>query len=132
MFDMTVPVTDEIKDKYPLYCYYHKHGLKNLHWWAAVMGCDISENEYGFRGAGRKAFLNALASFDSANAPPMGTKLFANALREYSKAEVRLSDSVSQIQSWRKLPIGSLKAEPTMTARGLSCLCQGELSSNQL
>ena len=84
VFDMTVPVTDEIKEKYPLYVYYHKHGVQVLHWWAAVMGCDISEHESGIHDAGEKAFLSALASFDSAEAQLLTTKSFAEALREHS------------------------------------------------
>ena len=39
-FDLTLPVTEEIKKKYPLYYYYHQYGVKLFHWWAAVMGCN--------------------------------------------------------------------------------------------
>ena len=43
---------------------YHKYGIRVIHWWDAVMGYDISVHKAGIIGAGEKAFIAALRSFD--------------------------------------------------------------------
>ena len=66
VFDTSVEGKNEMMEQYPLYTYFHKHGIKIIHWrWAAVMGCDISKDASGISDAGVKAFLLALALFDS-------------------------------------------------------------------
>jgi hypothetical protein len=40
IIDMTTPITEHTKEEMPLYYYYSKHGIKIIHWWAAVMGCE--------------------------------------------------------------------------------------------
>ena len=65
VFDMLVEVTDEVREKYPLYSYFQKHGIKIIHWWAAVMGCGVSKDVSRIRDAMVKAFLSAIASFIS-------------------------------------------------------------------
>ena len=91
VFDMTVPVTEEIEEQYPLYAYLHKYGIVIIHWWAAVMGCDISVDSSGIRNVGPKAFFKALESFNLGDAVPPRSSSFAKAIREASKPEVRFS-----------------------------------------
>jgi hypothetical protein len=43
LINMDCEVTDETKEQYPLFWYYKKYGLQVIHYWAAVMGCDISK-----------------------------------------------------------------------------------------
>lgn len=95
-FDMTLPVTDEIKKKYPLYHYRHRYGVKIFHWWAAVMGCDITKEKSGMLHAGRKAFLSALASFDDKPSPTAAT--FAKALRSHCGLLVKVRYSSATMQ----------------------------------
>ena len=47
LIDMRTPVTEEMKVKLPLYYYFHKYGWCVIHWWAAALGCDISQEESG-------------------------------------------------------------------------------------
>ena len=97
--NMTSALADDAKAKYPLYRYYDKFGLKVIHWWAAVMGCDISENRSGISGVGRETFLSALESFDAADASELTARAFASAIRNKGTATVRLSYSVGQIEA---------------------------------
>ena len=68
IIDLTVPVDECTKDELPLYYYYNKYGCRVIHWWAAVMGCDVSENQFGIQDIGRETLLKALESFE--NKPP--------------------------------------------------------------
>ena len=43
MIDMDTAVTERMKSSLPLFYYYRRYGLTVIHWWAAIMGCDISE-----------------------------------------------------------------------------------------
>jgi hypothetical protein len=100
VIDMTIPLSLEIKEKYPLYWYYKKYGIRVIHWWAAVLGCDISigPRKVGLIHFGRKAFLDALASFDDNTTVSLDSKSFAAALRNCGKLEARATHSVKQIQ----------------------------------
>lgn len=91
-FDLTIPVTDDIKKRYPLYHYYHQYGRKIFHWWAAVMGCDVSKEKSGILDVGKKTFLSALASFNKRMDPPTA-ETFARALWYHSKLSVLLQSS---------------------------------------
>ncbi|KAL7552027.1 hypothetical protein ACHAWF_017125 [Thalassiosira exigua] len=97
VIDMEAPVDAEMKDTLPLYFYYRRFGLRVIHWWAAVMGCDISVNENGILYAGPKAFFKALRSLDHVPSSDLSTLNFANALREHVGAACRLSWGVHQL-----------------------------------
>jgi len=89
--DMTVPITDKTMEEHPLYYYYHKYGIKIIHWWAATLGCDISESKSGdIIGAGRKAFMDALESFENKDQSLLDTHSFARALRKHGTSKTRL------------------------------------------
>ena len=88
-FDMRLPVTEEAKQKHPLYNYYHSYGVEVIHWWAAVMGCDISlgPTKTGIKDAGAAAFLSAMQAFDgSTNRPNVNS--FARALLQACSKKV--------------------------------------------
>ena len=99
--DMETPVTEEIEAKYPLYVYIRQYGLRIVHWWAAVMGCDVSKGptKVGIRGVGRAAFLEALTTFDSKQERELSARSFAKALRDKAGSTVRLSYSIREIQA---------------------------------
>lgn len=88
-FDMRLPVTEEVKQNHPLYNYYHSYGVEVIHWWAAVMGCDISlgPTKTGIKDAGASAFLSAMQTFDgSTNRPNVNS--FARALLQTCSKKV--------------------------------------------
>ena len=64
--DMSVTLDENLKEQYPLFYYYKRFSVKIIHWWAAVMGCDIShrETKNGIANADRAVFIAALCSFD--------------------------------------------------------------------
>ena len=97
-FDMKTPLTDEIAMKYPLYRHYCKFGIQIIHWWAAVIGCDISKNRSGIAGIGRKTFMTALDEFCDKDASFLTTRAFAKTLRNKADASVRFSFSVGEIE----------------------------------
>ncbi|KAL7541138.1 hypothetical protein ACHAWF_006863, partial [Thalassiosira exigua] len=84
VIDMETPVEGEMKETLPLYFYYHRYGLRVIHWWAAVMGCDISIDESGITHAGNKAFFKALCSLDHVVSSDLTSLDFAKALRDHS------------------------------------------------
>ena len=89
---MNTPVTDQIKKDYPLYAYYHKYGIKIIHWWAAVCGCDISVNRSGIMGAGKATFMSALQSFDNKVASLLTPRLFSKALQKFGSLACTVED----------------------------------------
>ena len=85
LIDMDCAVTDDTKEQYPLFWYYKKYGLQIIHFWAAVMGCDISKGptKVGIDGIGKKVFFSALDSFDSQQSTTIiDSQTFAKVLRE--------------------------------------------------
>jgi hypothetical protein len=62
--NLDVPVTDAMRTVLPIFYYYRWYGMRIIHWWAAVMGCDIFKKDLGIVSAGRGVFVNALRSFD--------------------------------------------------------------------
>ena len=82
IIDMNTPVTEQTKDELPLYYYYKKYGIKIIHWWAAVMGCDISKEECGIKKIGRQTFLAALRSFEKKHPSSLNEESFAKALKK--------------------------------------------------
>ncbi|KAL7537783.1 hypothetical protein ACHAXR_008074 [Thalassiosira sp. AJA248-18] len=95
--DMNTPLTDEVTANCPLYAYYCKCGLRIIHWWGAVMGYDLSEEESGIMNAGKGAFMSALGSFDSDALPSIQASEFAEALWQASDVRVQSNYSVRQI-----------------------------------
>lgn len=65
IIDLTAPVDECTKDELPLYYYYNKYGCRVIHWWAAVMGCDVSENQFGIQDIGRETLLKARPEYTS-------------------------------------------------------------------
>ena len=90
--NMNTPVTDQIKKDYPLYAYYHKYGIKIIHWWAAVCGCDISVNRSGIMGAGKATFMSALQSFYNKVASLLTPRLFSKALQKFGSLACTVED----------------------------------------
>jgi len=62
LINMEEPLTDAIEKKYPLYAFYCRQGVRVLHWWAAVAGCDVSEVENGVDGISKGIMLKAIGS----------------------------------------------------------------------
>ena len=97
MINMETELTEEIATKYPLYKYYRQYGIKVIHWFAAVMGCDLSENDSGILHAGRAAFISTLDHFYNNGINPT-SKQFATELRKQAMAATRPTYSALQIQ----------------------------------
>ena len=95
--DLNVPATAEMETKLPLFWYYRRYGFRIIHWWAAIMGCDISEKESGVADAGRGAFINTLRSFDDDDSGELNPRSFATKVREFARPQCRLSYSVGSI-----------------------------------
>jgi len=99
--DMTVPVTDDVRDEYLLYWYYHKFGVRIIHWWVAVMGCDITESDCGMFYLGDKTFLPALSAFDEGAASTLNSATFAAAL--WDRVISRTRDRYTIDAIWKEL-----------------------------
>ena len=98
VIDLDAPVSNETRVKHPLFFYYRKFGIKVFHWWAAVMGCDISENQSGITGAGKTTFYLAMQEFDVDRPSSLTSRSFAKKLREHARRSCRASYSVVKIQ----------------------------------
>ncbi|EJK67549.1 hypothetical protein THAOC_11399, partial [Thalassiosira oceanica] len=85
--DLTVPDTPELRENYPLHGYYIDYGRVVIHWWAAVLGCDISKSRGGISGLGDKAFLDALGTFSQRSAD-LNSSTFSEALLKCAKQAV--------------------------------------------
>ena len=57
VIDLDTVVTERMRNSLLLFYYYHRYGLVVIHWWAAIMGCDISENASGIAHVGPKVFF---------------------------------------------------------------------------
>ena len=77
MIDMRIDVSSEIAENFPLYAYYCKYGIRVIHWWAAVMGCDISEKRAGISDASEKTFIAALRTFNDGGSSSLGLCAFS-------------------------------------------------------
>lgn len=106
--DMTIPLSDDLKEKFPLFAYYKRWGLRIIHWWAAVMGCDISigDTKCGIKGVGPVVFFKALESFRTNNNAP-DSESFANSLLQYSSDAVKvmhtsinIRDELDRVSKW--------------------------------
>ena len=86
-----------MEEELPVYFYYHRFGLRIIHWWAAIMGCDISEMESGVVGAGRESFIKALRSIGTTPPEDLTSLMFATKVREFATKRCRLSYSVKSI-----------------------------------
>ena len=99
LIDLLHPLTDEIKDKYPLYNYYHKFGLRVFHYWAACRGCDITKSATGITGIGRANFFAAMAKFDNTTTNQLSSNELAKELHKTARSDTRLTYSVLAIQN---------------------------------
>ena len=97
--DMAAPLTDDIAEKFPLFALYHRFGLRVIHYWAAVMGCDISVDKSGIRDAGKACFFGAIESFRGSSARDFTSHNFAKAIHQNAKPSVRLAWGPSCIKS---------------------------------
>eukprot|EP00978_Attheya_sp_CCMP212_P027787 scaffold93977_cov62-Attheya_sp.AAC.2 len=59
---MEEPLTECIEQHYPLYAFYRRHGVKVIHWWAAVAGCDVTELSNGVDGIGKEMMFKTFCS----------------------------------------------------------------------
>ena len=95
---MEAAVTERTKTSLPFYYYYHWYGLVIFHWWAAIMGCDISVDECGIAHVGPKVFFEALRSFDGKPQRRLTAQGFATALLNRAKPwcrELHTSGSIA-------------------------------------
>ena len=99
--DLTGEVTPEIATKFPVYAARHKFGLRIFHWFAAVVGCDLSEDKNGIKGSGRGAFVKALEHCEPISITPsdLTAHRFAKVLRDKSREVTRVTYSVKQIEN---------------------------------
>jgi len=107
IIDMTKPITEYTKDELPLYYYYCKYGIRVIHWWAAAMGCDISEERCGIRHIGRDKFLSALDSFEDKDPSTLNEESFAQALAKKTPiyyrlcgAKQKIRDELTRVRHW--------------------------------
>ncbi|KAL7554211.1 hypothetical protein ACHAWF_017633 [Thalassiosira exigua] len=105
--DLSVPITEAMEEELPVYWYYRQFGIRVIHWWAAVMGCDISQNESGIIGAGPTAFIAALRAFKDTEPTALLAPFFAKKLREEATPRCRLSygekaiaDELDRVSQW--------------------------------
>ena len=94
--DLTGEVTPEIATKFPVYAARHKFGLRIFHWFAAVVGCDLSEDKNGIKGSGRGAFVKALEHCEPISITPsdLTAHRFAKVLRDKSREVTRVTYSI--------------------------------------
>mmetsp|Transcript_9285 Transcript_9285/g.13933 ORF Transcript_9285/g.13933 Transcript_9285/m.13933 type:complete len:185 (+) Transcript_9285:1-555(+) len=110
VIDMNTPITPQTKDDLPLYYYYKKYGIKVIHWWAAVMGCDITKEESGVKGIGRATFYAAMGSFENKPILSLNTASFTKSLKAHARFTARLpiigisdehlQDELSRVSDW--------------------------------
>ena len=125
VIDLDTAVTERMRNSLPLFYYYHRYGLVVIHWWAAIMGCDISENASGIAHVGPKVFFEALRSFDDKppgrlTAPSFATALLSNAQQRcremYSRS--RISTELRRVARW--FTVGGTYYDPDANVRSIS------------
>jgi hypothetical protein len=99
VIDLHCPLTDEVKEKYPLYTYYRVFGLRVIHYWAACRGCDITESSTGLTGIGRTCFFTAMSKFDNSTPTQFTSEGLAKELHKAARLDTRLTYSVQSIQN---------------------------------
>ena len=97
LVDLRTPIAEGMKDTLPVYYYFHLYGWKVIHWFAAVVGCDISVGGNGITGMGRAPFVRALRESEDEGIKELEPRKFAKKLRDLSRASVRLSYSIKSI-----------------------------------
>ena len=97
LVDLRTPIAEGMKDTLPVYYYFHLYGWKVIHWFAAVMGCDISVGGNGISGMGRAPFVRALRELEEEGVKELEPRKFATKLRDLSRVSVRLSYSIKSI-----------------------------------
>lgn len=89
MIDLSSAVSEEMKNSLLLFYYYRRYGLFILHWWAAVIGCDISEKRSGIAYTGKEAFLDALQTFDKKPPKRLNSHSFETQLLKHTRPRCR-------------------------------------------
>lgn len=95
--DMSLPVTIDIQRKYPLYACTKRFGIKIIHWWAAVNGCDVSANKSGIDGVGSGTFLKVAKHLCTSASSDVSAMQMATFLLQYGSAEARSKHTVDAI-----------------------------------
>ena len=97
MVDLDIPVTDKMQTTLPVFYYFRRYGMRIIHWWAAVLRCDISKQPCGILHVKRSAFLSALRSFVGKDAAGLNPHSFTVQLRKVAKPQCCLTYSVGEI-----------------------------------
>ena len=77
--------------------YFRRYVRKNLHWFAAVVGCDISKSSSCIVGVGKTVFVKALKSFDAGPDNDLTPWSLAVTLQKFGTPFCRLRYSVRQV-----------------------------------
>ena len=96
VIDMDTPINDRTRARFPLFIYFCRYGLNIIHWFAAVVGCDISKSSSGIAGVGEVLFIRALKSFDAA-VTDVTMQSFAIKLQEFGLPSCRPRYSIRQM-----------------------------------
>ena len=128
----SVPVTAEMVTTLPIFWYYRRYGMHIIHWYAAIMGCNISKKDSGIVGAGRGAFVKSLWSFDGKDPADLNPRSFAMKLLEFARPLYRLSTALRQLlRIWRGWLGGLPPAAPSTTSCRTFGHTMGELSERR-
>ena len=99
LVDLRTPLAEGMKDTLPVYHYFHLYGWKVIHWFAAIMGCDVSVERSGISGMGRTAFVQALSKSEDKGVQKLQPRPFAKKLRDFCRPSCRLSHSIKSIST---------------------------------
>ena len=68
--------------------------MRIIHWWTAVMGCNISKKHSTIIGAGSGVIVNALRSVDDKEPTTLNPRSCATKLQQYARPHSRFSYNV--------------------------------------
>ena len=111
--DLWTLLAKGMKDTLPVYDYFHLYGWKVIHWFTAVMGCDISVNGNGIDGMGRVAFVRALRESEDEDVRELEPFKFANKLRNLCRPAYQLKHTIKSISLEMKKVEGWYAADGT-------------------
>ena len=97
LINLRTPLAEGMKDTLPMYYYFHLYGWKVIHWFAAVMGCDISVDGNGIDGMGRVAFVRALRVSEDECVSELEPFNFAKKLWNLCRPAYQLKDTIKSI-----------------------------------
>ena len=99
LVDLRTPLAEGMKDTLPVYHYFHLYGWKVIHWFAAVMGCDVSVDSSGIDGMGRVAFIRALRDSEDEGVRELEPRKFAKKLWDLCRPSCRLKYTIASISA---------------------------------